>query len=399
MGLEAMSEAEYRALDAEGLEKRKNDVIAALQGELSTNLDNKELRIEVERVQAEFRRRNDAVALHNLRAAKVAGGAGVIVTRSKAGAEGVSEDWSDAVEYRTAFMDYVTRGTAIPVQYRENANTMQADVAAVIPQHLVNKIYERMDHCGNIMPLVTKTSIAAGILVPTSTVKPVATWVAEGVGSDKQKKTVTNITFSVNKLRCEISITMEAHTMALPIFEAKFVENVSKAMVKAIESAMLAGDGEGKPTGILTQEPAATVTCAKADVSYADICAVEAEIAPEFEGEAKWCMTKKQFMKFVAMTDDNGQPIARINYGINGKPEYNLLGREVVIHSYATEMGKHLAFVFAFGDYLLNTVYNMGIQKKQDWDTEDLLTKAVLACDGKPVDNGSLIVLDAKPSA
>ena len=100
------------------------------------------------------------------------------------------------------------------------------------------------------------------------------------------------------------------------------------------------------------------MTCAKNDVSYADICAVEAEIAAEFEGEAKWCMTKKQFMKFIAMTDDNGQPIARINYGINGKPEYNLLGREVVIHSYATEMGDHLAFVLSYDrQYALPMVF------------------------------------------
>ena len=33
---------------------------------------------------------------------------------------------------------------------------------------------------------------------------------------------------------------------------------------------------------------------------------------------AVWCMTKKTFMKFIGMTD-SGQPIARVNYGINGR--------------------------------------------------------------------------------
>ena len=31
----------------------------------------------------------------------------------------------------------------------------------------------------------------------------------------------------------------------------------------------------------------------------------------------------------------------------------------------------------------MNTIYDMGVQRKQDWDTEDMLTKAVMSVDGK----------------
>jgi hypothetical protein len=40
----------------------------------------------------------------------------------------------------------------------------------------------------------------------------------------------------------------------------------------------------------------------------------------------------------------------------------------------------------------------MGIQRKQDWDTEDYLTKAVMGVDGKPVDKDSLVLLKLKIS-
>ena len=40
--------------------------------------------------------------------------------------------------------------------------------------------------------------------------------------------------------------------MALSAFEAKFVENVSKAMIYAIENAVINGTGSGQPSGILT---------------------------------------------------------------------------------------------------------------------------------------------------
>ena len=48
-------------------------------------------------------------------------------------------------------------------------------------------------------------------------------------------------------------------------------------------------------------------------------------------------------MKFVGMIDTNGQPIARVNYGINGRPERTLLGRTVVLNDYMTSLGATIA--------------------------------------------------------
>ena len=305
----------------------------------------------------------------------------------------------NTVEYRSAFMQNVLKGTPIPDNLRANANTLTSDVTSVLPTVLVNQIIERMDQCGMILPLVTRTSHPAGVVIPTSSVKPVATWVAEGKSSDKQKKTTGKITFSYFKLRCEISLSMEVGTIALSAFEAKFVENVSKAMIIAIEKSIIAGNGTSQPKGILKETAAGTLELAKAEPTYKELVEAEGLVPAEFEANAKWCMTKAQFMKFVGMTDTAGQPIARINYGLAGKIERTLLGREVVIHPYATEMGSVAAFIFDFSDYVLNTIYDMGIQKKQDWDTEDLLTKAVMSVDGKAVDAGSLITLTVKTAA
>lgn len=294
------------------------------------------------------------------------------------------------LEYRNAFMEYVLRGTAIPMELRENTTT--TDAASVIPTQLVNQIIEKFDNVGMILPLITKTSYAAGVEIPTSSVKPVATWTTEGAGSDRQKKATGKITFSYFKLRCEISMSMEVGTMALAAFEAKFVENVAKAMTYAIENAVINGTGSGQPKGIL-KETGVTVEGA---ASYAKLCEVEGAIPVEYETGAKWCMNKKTFMSLVAMTDQAGQPIARVNYGVAGKAERTLLGRDVVISPYVAD---NKAFVFDFSDYVLNTIYDMGISKKQDWDTEDLLTKAVMSVDGKVVDAGSLVVFDITPAA
>ena len=297
------------------------------------------------------------------------------------------------LEYRNAFMEFVLRGTAIPMELRASAQT--TDVASVIPTQLVNQIIEKFDNVGMILPLISKTSYKAGIEVPTSSVKPVASWVAEGATSDKQKKTTGKIVFAYYKLRCEISMSMEVGTMALAAFEAKFVENVAKAMTYAIENAVINGTGEGQPKGILTETGVALET-AENKIAYADLCNMEGVLPVEYETGAKYCMNKKTFAKVLGMTDEAGQPIARVNYGIGGAQERTILGREVVVSPYVAD---DKLFLFDFSDYILNTIYDMGISKKQDWDTEDLLTKAVMSVDGKVVDAGSLVVLNIKAGA
>lgn len=304
---------------------------------------------------------------------------------------GKTEAAEDNLQYRNAFMAYVLRGTPIPAELRADANTLTGDVASAIPTHLVNQIIEKFDNVGMILPLITKTSYKAGVEIPTSTVKPVATWVAEGAGSDRQKKVTGKISFTYHKLRCEISMSMEVGTMALSAFEAKFVENVAKAMVYAIENAVVNGTGSGQPKGILAED-GVTVT---GGATYSKLCEAEGNVPEEYEAGAKWCMKKKTFMGFVGMVDDQGQPIARVNYGIGGKPEYTLLGREVVVAPYVPD---NMAFIYAFADYILNTIYDMGISKKQDWETEDLLTKAVMSVDGKCSDTGSLVKYEITPS-
>lgn len=296
------------------------------------------------------------------------------------------------IEYRNAFMEYVLRGTAIPMELRDTTTT--TDAAGVIPTHLVNQIIEKMDNVGMILPLITKTAYKAGVEIPVSSVKPVASWVAEAAGSDRQKKAVTKITFSYFKLRCEIAMSMEVGTMALSAFEAKFVENVAKAMIYAIENAVINGSGSGQPKGILAETPEAGQAITGA-ATYAKVCEVEGAVPEAYEVGAKWCMNKKTFMQFVGMVDQAGQPIARVNYGISGKPERTILGRDVVVSPYVAD---NKAFVYDFADYVLNTVYDMGITKKQDWDTEDLLTKAVMSVDGKAADKGSLVTFDITPT-
>lgn len=305
---------------------------------------------------------------------------------------------TESIEYRKAFMEYVTRGTKIPVELRADANTKTTDIGVMIPQNVLNKIIEKIEAVGMILPLVTKTAYKGGLSIPTSTVKPVATWVGEGASSDRQKKTTGSITFNYYKLRCSVSVSLETDVMALSAFEAALINNVAEAMVKAIEQAIISGSGVGQPKGILTETPAAGQAIT-ATPTYAKLIEAEGALPLEYEANAVWAMTKKTFMAFLGEKDSTGQPIARVNYGINGRPERILLGRPVVLNNYMAtyaeglDAGTPWAFLFDFSDYVLNTNYSMTIKRFEDNDTDDQVTKAIMLADGKVVDINSLVTL------
>lgn len=315
-------------------------------------------------------------------------------------------DIYNSLEYRRAFMNNVLKGTPIPDKFTNaDANTKTSDVGSVIPTTILEKIIEKMDSTGMILPLVTKTAYQGGLSIPTSTVKPVATWTPEGSGSDKQKKATGSVVFAYHKLRCAVSVSFEVSVVTLGVFETTIINNIAEAMTKALEQAIISGSGEGQPKGVLTET---VVTGQNVDIAAADepdydtLINAEAALPLAYENGAVWCMTKKTFMKFVGMVDQQGQPIARVNYGIAGRPERSLLGRTVVLNDYMASLGATItedtvvAFLFNFADYVMNTNYNITVKRYEDNGTDDQVTKAIMLVDGKVVDKNSLVTITKK---
>lgn len=316
------------------------------------------------------------------------------------------ESFTNSNGYRKAFMNYVVNGTSIPSDLKNSAGpTKTSDIGEMIPETILQKIIEKLESTGMILPLITRTSIKGGVTVPISTVKPVATWVSEGSGSDNQKKTTGSITFSYHKLRCAVSVSFETDLMALPVFESTLIKNITEAMTKALEQSIINGTGVGQPKGILTEDVVEGQNVdidSTGNIDYSTLIDVESALPLEYENGAVWFMTKKTFMQFVGMVDDTKQPIARVNYGINGTPERTLLGRKVILNSYMDSYAKSvkedtvIAFVFNPSDYVLNTNYSMGIKKYVDDNTDDLVTRAIMVADGKVVVKESLVTVTKK---
>lgn len=364
---------------------------------------------EVEQMDNEYEQFATSQANFNaLKGIKPTAGAGFGNGAITGAASNDNEDIYNSVEYRKAFMNHVLHGSAIPEQFlNQNENTKTSDVGVVIPTTVMERIIEKMESTGMILPLITRTSYKGGLTIPTSSVKPNASWVTEGSGSDRQKKTTGSIVFNYYKLRCAVSVSLEVDTTSFAVFETTLINNVTEANIKAIEQAIINGDGSGKPTGILKETVVSgqNVDLAEGTApTYSDLCTMEAKLPLAYENDAVWFMTKATFMKICGMVDNAGQPIARINYGIGGRPERTILGRTVILNDYMSSYADTvagdtvIAFLFNPKDYVLNTNLNMTMKRYEDNDTDDFVTKTVMLVDGKVVDKNSLVTMTIKNS-
>lgn len=319
-------------------------------------------------------------------------------TQQAAKADDEGTDPHGTMQYRKAFMQHVLHNKPIPKEIR-NDITFTPDIGPMIPTPVLNRIIEKMVDTGMILPLVTRSNYRGGLRVPYSTVKPQASWVAQGAGSPTQKKTVDELIFAYHKLRCAVAVTLEVDTMAMSAFENALMNNVVEAMLIAVEQAIITGTGTGQPKGILSETPNTGQTLKVQTPNYTDLVEAEAALPQAYEGRAVWCMHKKTFMQYFGLLDANGQPVGRVNMGIRNRPERFLLGRPVIVNEYINSfgsglaVGKPFAFLFNFKDYILNTNLNMGIKRYENNDTDDIVTRAVMLTDGRVVDKNSLVVL------
>lgn len=312
-----------------------------------------------------------------------------------------------SMEYRLAFMDYALRGIkSDTLEFRTAEITGTGDIGAVIPQPIIEKVYEKLSAYSMIWDRITKTSHKGGVKIPVSSLKPTASWVSEGEGSATQKKTISSsITFGYHKLQCRVAITLEAETVSLGIFENTIVQNITEAMLIAVEQAVISGSGDGQPLGI-TKDTSVTqeVTVSTDEIgTYEKWCAISAEIPLAYETKVVLCLTKKDFEKYcVGMVDSNGQPVARVTYGLAGRPERRLLGYEVVlVDDYlksidAAEVDDVFGFFADFKDYIFNSNLQMRYKKYIVEETDDLVHKSTLIADGKLAAPHSVVLLKKK---
>lgn len=305
----------------------------------------------------------------------------------------------DSIEYRNAFMQFAMTGN-MNEEFR--AVAMTSGNSAVIPTTVLNQIVEKLESYGNILPLVTKMNYPAGVAIPTSELASPAIWTTENdmstTGVAVEGKVTGSVTFAAYPLVKAIGLSFLARVQTLSAFEAAIANNVSAAMAKAMESAIINGTGSGQPKGILKETAAKTVELSKT-LAYEDIIKVKKAIPSAYRTGAVLVMNEATFYSFLAITDKNGQPVARMNQGLNGEPNYEIFGTRVIVTDFMKDYdsagkGETVAFAVQLDKYVMNTAYDIDLVTYIDNATRNKVYQSVAAVDGKLVDKNGLVFIN-----
>lgn len=306
----------------------------------------------------------------------------------------------ESIEYRNAFRKFIMSGE-MDEEFR--SVSLVANNQAIVPQVVLDKIVEKIENYGNVIPEVTKTSYPAGFSVAVSQLAGPANWINEatlsttGVAIDA--KTTAPLTFNAYGLAKAIGLSFFAQIETLSAFEAKVAENVGTAMAMAIESSIVAGDGSSKPTGIFTDAATTTnVVNLAASLKYKDLINVIKGMPAAYRSNSVLIMNEDTFFELYGITDTAGQAVARVNVGIDNKPMYNILGVRVLPTDFApsfasAQTGDVVAVGVKLSDYILNVSHAPDLVRYEEPATRNLVLQSVALLDGKLADKNSLLAI------
>lgn len=325
-------------------------------------------------------------------------------------------DVRSTMEYRKAFMDYVQKGTKSDILVRKDSENVSSDLGILLPNTIIQDIITGVEKVyGQLYSRVRKTNVKGGVQYPIGAFSALMYWDGtagtdseHGVSEKQKAGGVTDyvqFTYHIGEIRIAQSLLQSVVTVQA--FESEIVKALVQAYVKAMDDAILTGNGTKEPEGIITEAkksssriPAGNIISFTEDEIkdwknwqtklFAKIPLSMRNLRPEF------VMTAETWeANILTMADNNNQPIGRLTYNpTTGDEKATFRGREVVF----VEEGGIKSFDSASADdffamywvpsegYMINSNMQFSYKKYFDEDTNQYITKALVICDGKVLD-------------
>lgn len=341
--------------------------------------------------------------------------------------ENRDSDPLSSMEYRKAFKEYFQRGTTSELLKRADAEQVSGDLGILLPNTIVNEIIKGVEKVyGHLYSRVKKLNVKGGVQYPIGAFSATMYWDGtagndkeHGVSEKQKAGGITEyiqFTYHIGEIR--IARSLLESIVTVEAFEAEIVKALVEAYVKAMDEAILNGDGTKQPMGIITE----AAKGAAGRIPTANIIEFTAE---EMEDWKSW--QKKLFAKIplsmrklrpeFVMTAETWESNIMTLEDTNGRPVYRETYNPVTGDEDATFKGRHVAFVeeggiksfdtAATGEYFgmmwvpekayaINTNMQFGYKKYFDENTNQQITKALVICDGKPLDTKYIYLLKKK---
>ena len=334
----------------------------------------------------------------------------------QASTESREADFYGSMEYRKAFMKYAQTGA--PIEMRDGAPANTTSLGATIPTTVLNEfINEIREVYGNLYAKVRKLNIKGAVKIPISKLEASFKWVTEDTVSPRQDggEIKDYVEFSYNMAEIRVSQTLLSEIVSLDIFEREVVNIMMKAYLKAMDTGIVKGTGNGQMLGIVN------------DTRITTLGNVVEMTANDMNNWTAW--RKKFFAKlplgyrsgeFIfpvatvdayleTMADANNNPVYRqatgleVNDGDSRNPNGRFFGHEValvepdVIKDFDTASNGDIVGIFWNPEeYAINTNLEFGVRRYFDEDRNEWVNKMITIVDGKPLNPRAFMLIKKK---
>src|SRR5699024_10282754 len=124
--------------------------------------------------------------------------------------------------------------------------------SAVLPEQTLNEVIKKARTQGGLIGHVRSFNIPTKISIPIGTPTSKAEWHTEGKKVDSENPTTASVQFEGNEIIKVFSISVKAKTMSISAFESYLIEELTSAVVEAIDYALINGTGTNQGQGVLT---------------------------------------------------------------------------------------------------------------------------------------------------
>lgn len=359
---------------------------------------------------ADIRAQLDKMASDEKRAAAQTVNANIVNGHVVATSEQRAEEPTGTMEYRTAFMNYVQKGTPIPAEVRGNAISTE-DTGAAIPitvmREVINTVRKRY---GSVYSRVRKTAIQGGVEVPVGALQATFKWIGEKTVSPRQDAgKLGSVSFKYHTAEIRIAQTFLSSIVTLDAFEQKIIEVIAVAYMQAMDYGIVNGSGDNSMLGIVNDTrvtQTATFTAAQLGDWTAWRKNFFAKLPLGYRNGSFIFPVSTVDSYLETMADNNNNPIFRqatgleVNDGDAMNPNGRFFGREVllvepdIIGDFdAASSGDVIGIYADLNEYAINENFGFTMRRYFDEETNEWVDKALVIVDGKVLNPNAFWVL------
>lgn len=256
-----------------------------------------------------------------------------------------------ADEYRKAML------AAIRSNFRNVSNVLQegvdTDGGYLVPEEYDSRLIDVLNEECIMRNLGTKITTSGERKINIAATKPAASWIEEGGALSFGDATFDQIIMDAYKLHVAIKVTEELLYDSAFNLESYIIQQFGKAIANAEEDAFLNGDGNHKPTGLLTTAQTG-VTTSGASITADDLIELVYKLKRPYRKSAAFIVNDQTLAAIRKLKDANQAYMWQPSYQM-GEPD-RLLGYPIHTTPFmpTAEAGKA---ALVFGDY---SYYNIG---------------------------------------